>query len=197
MRHSKFLLILFLPFLSLCKSKTNSNAENKPEQIDKAVTKESFDSLDVDTSSFIVKNFPDPIKQKIYSINNKLIDYIHHSYVHIKSQDSVFSFLKLKQLTLADSFKIDTSSDEIDSSAKKIILWKHIFNKREQIEYSKYKHQIKILIASQLWSEGKKYELLWIILLPEKKDETAYINFQFKKKSGIQHSHPMQSWLKC
>jgi hypothetical protein len=170
MRHSKFLLILFLFFLCFSKSKTNSNIINDTPPVDNVVLTESLDSLDVDSSSFIVTNFPDSIKEVIYKTNHRLFDYVLQSYLPDKNEDTVFSVQKLKELTLADGFKIDTSTN-------KVTLWKPTFNKRQQIEYTKNKNEIKILIGSQLWSDGKKYQLLWISLLPDKKDETVVDNF--------------------
>jgi hypothetical protein len=169
MRLSKFIILLFLLFFSNCTSKSKFSARNKAEQSKNALMIESLDSLDTDTSSSITKNLPYPVQQKIYSINDSLIDYINHSYIDFKNQDSAFSFLKLKELMFKNGFKIDSSIDENDTSEKKTILWKRQFNEREQIEYSKYKNYKKMLIVSELWTDGKKYLSLWIMLLPEKK----------------------------
>lgn len=170
MRHSKLILIQVLFFFCSCKSKTNPIVINDNVPVDNVLTSESLDSLDVDSSSFIVTNFPDSIKKVIYNTNHTLFDYVLQSYLPVKNEDTVFSVQKLKELTLADGFKIDTS-------ANKVTLWKPTFNKRQQIEYTKNKNEIKILIGSQLWSDGKKYQLLWIRLLPDKKDETVVDDF--------------------
>lgn len=131
---------------------------------------ESLDSLDIDTSAFITTNLPEPVKEILYKTSHKLLDYALLSYAPVKSGDSLFSVTKLKELTQTDGFSIDTSST-------KIVFWMSSFNKRQQIEYSKNKDQIKIFIGTQLWFDGKKYQVLWIRILPEKKDETVYDGF--------------------
>lgn len=170
MRYSTFFAIVFLFFLSFCKNKMSSNSLNDSQPVDEATLTKSLDSLDIDTSSFLVTNFPDLVKEIIYKTNHRLFDYVLQSYVPEKNDDSLFSVLKLKQLALADSFSIDSSAEEV-------ILRKNTFNKRQQIEYKKNKSELKILIVTQLWSDGKKYQLIWMKALPEKKDETVYDDF--------------------
>ena len=170
MKYFKLFTILFLFCFSFCKSKLNSNVINDLKSINTTAQTQTKDSLDIDTSSFIITNFPEPVKEILHKTSHKLLDYALQSYVPIKNGDSLFSVTKLKELTLTDSFSIDTSST-------KIVFWKNSFNKREQIEYIKNKNEIKIFIGTQLWVDGKKYQLLWIRLLPEKKDETVYDGF--------------------
>lgn len=170
MRHSKLILIQVLFFLCSCKSKTTSNAINDNPTVDSVAQIQSLDSLDIDSSSFITTNFPDSIKKTIYNTNHRLFDYVLQSYSLIKNRDTLFSVQKLKELTLTDGFDIDTSNN-------KVTIWKPTFNKRQQIEYSQKKSEKKILIANQIWADGKKYQLIWIRFLPDKKDETVFDNF--------------------
>lgn len=167
MKYYNLLAISLLFCILSCKNKTSSNDLNNTQSIN---TAEQIDSLDVDTSAFIITNFPEPAKEILYKTSHKLLDYALQSYVPVKSGDSLFSLNKLQELTLSDSFRIDTSSP-------KIVIWKNSFNKRQQIEYSKNKDEIKIFIGTQLWFDGKKYQIVWIRLLPEKKDETVYDGF--------------------
>jgi hypothetical protein len=170
MKYFNLLAISSLVCFLSCKNKTSSNDLNNTQPVNTAAQIEELDSLDIDTSAFIITNLPEPVKEILYKTSHKLLEYALESYAPVKNGDSLFSVTKLKELTLPDSFSIDTSST-------KIVFWKNSFNKRQVLEYSKNKDEIKIFIGTQLWFDGKKYQVTWIRLLSKKKDETVYDDF--------------------
>jgi hypothetical protein len=171
MRTLNLFILLLSIFLFSCKSKSTESQDLESKQPPLNIQPATeLDNLDSDTSSFITTNFSDTVKQILYATNHKLFGYILRSYILQNKNDTFFSLPTLRQIVLADSFRIDTSNNQT-------ILWKHLFNKRQQIEWSKKKGQVRIVIVNQLWFNGKKYELIWLRILPDKKDESVYDDF--------------------
>ena len=167
-------MFLFFVFLISCQSKTNSaTTENSKTALltTDTSTVTLKDSLDTDSSAFILTNLPDSVRQMFSVANHKLFDYIIQSYTHVENHDTLFSMESLKLLMLKDKFEIDSSA------ANKVILWSSQFNKREQLECSRNKKIFTILITNQLWYLGKKYESLMIKILPKRKNELEVTNF--------------------
>jgi hypothetical protein len=144
----------------------NDEGLNENSGINDSASGISLDSLDTDTSSYILTNFPDTVKVVLNLANHKLMEWVINSYVTEVKSDTLFSTAYFKKVLISDDFTLDTSENKISG-------WKSSFNKREQIEYSKNQKEIKVFIQSRFWYSGKKYLLAWLRLLPEKKDETV------------------------
>ena len=164
---------MFTSILLSCENNSNSTKpkplENDGAGPDTALTT-SHDSLDIDTSSFIITALPDTVRQILYVTNQRLNSYIARSYTEIIKEDTFFSLPALKQITLTDGFTTDSMEDATLFSRRS-------FNKRELIQYTASKKNFKIAMQSQLWFLGKKYQSLWLRIFPKKKDETVTNDF--------------------
>ena len=145
-------LLVFFFLLFSCKNKTTPYFKNDKDSTYTVQHSNStlLDSIDTDSSAYVVSDFPDTVKAILYSTNHKLLSHFLHSYTTVKNNDTLFSFETFNQIM---SNKVYST----DSSSNRTVFRKRSFNKREQIEYEKPEKDLKAIVSNEVWYAGKKY----------------------------------------
>lgn len=85
MKHFNLLAISSLFCFLSCKNKTSSHDPNNTQPVNTSAQIEGLDSLDIDTSAFIITNLPEPVKEILNKTSHKLLDYALQSYAPVKA----------------------------------------------------------------------------------------------------------------
>jgi len=147
-------ILTILTFVIACNTRQDNSKKNIALTDTSNISKNSIyiDSLDLDSTSYITSNFPDAVRNILYSISDSLWGFIEKSsYLNDKKHNEL-SDDSLSKMLRQQGF-------EISDSQREIIANKKYFNKRELINWYNTKTDT---ITTQViyWHLGKKYILI-------------------------------------